>query len=1155
MPEGRLPELVSESAASVPGRSVRPAMSLALFGGLTIRVDGRDRTERLPGRQGRALAAYLVLHRDRAVSRDELLGVLWPAQPPASPEAALSSLLAKLRRVLEPATLDGRHAITLRLPDGAEVDVERLGAQIDRAEHALAGADADAATALAAAQAALELLAQPLLPDVDGEWVESWRRRYDELAPRALEIAARAGLALGAGRLPSAERAASSLVKREPFREGGYALLMQAQAGQGNVAEALRTFEAVRALLREELGATPSGSLIALHERLLGEAVQAPPPAPPASAPAGERVLPAATAQMTGGAFVGRDAHVERLHEHWAQCQAGPSRLVLLVGEAGVGKSRLAAQFARAVHADGATVLYGRADEEALLPHQPFVEALRHLVAHADSALAGALEPERDVLSRLLPDLAADVSSGADAGARGDEDTMRYRLFEAVAALLGAATARAPVLLILDDLDWADKPTHLLLRHLLRHPQLTRLLVLGTVRPSSVGREHAFVDLLTEVRRERRYDRLTLHGLDGEATRALVADRLGIDVTADFVARLREQTEGNAFFIEETIHALVEHGLDAGEPLTAAALERIGVPEGIAQIVARRIAHLSPLAGEALTAASVAGRDFRLEVVARLVGEPAERVMAALEEGIAAGLVLEQDRIDVFSFSHALVREALYGRLSASRRVRLHHGVAEALETLALGEPANPAELAHHFRLARHVAGSAPARRYLIAAGDRATRLLAYEEAVEHYVHAAALFDDGDEAARCEVLLALGRAQWRAGQEAARETFAAAAQDAARRGDGDQLARAALGHSARYHEAGYTGPGSQALLDAALDAVGPHDSPRRVQLLSRLAGNVAFAEPPRDRADALSAEALAMARRLGDERLVLTALMARHAALLHVGRLDERLAISREFMGLCAGHRELLVERAHWRLYDLLEHADVDAALAEQPRLDALAQELRQPQWHSAAHGWRGLWAELAGDVAHAERCAEACLRDGRRADLKDALSTWAASLLMLRRRQGRLGELGPVVRRLARADARRTGWRSAHGLILAETGDEARARAIYREELAGLADALPQFWLTRAAMLSELCVRLRDADGARVLHAALAPYAHCNVVVVYASCWGPVERYLALLAATCGDETGSVRHARAALARTRAMRAPLLTAELEDLCARGRAA
>jgi len=905
-------------------------MSIALFGGLKIRLDGRDLTGLLPGRQGRALIAHLTLNRHRSISRDELLDVLWPERPPASPEAALSSVLAKVRRALEPATIDGRHALTLRLPEGAQIDVETLDAQIERAERALA--DADATTALASAQAALALLAQPLLPDLDGAWIEPWRERFGDLTPRALDTAARAGIALGARRLPSAERAAASLVKLEPFREGGYALLMRAQAEQGNAAEALRTFEQLRSLLRDELGASPSAPLIALHESLLRAQEQAP-GVPPIAAQTTDRVLPAATVQMIGGAFVGRDEHVQRLRARWASCHPGPSQLVLLVGEAGVGKSRLAAEFADEVHANGGTVLYGRADEEALLPHQSFVEALRHLITHADSTLLAALEPDRDILSRLLPDLAAGAPE-RDAGAHGAEDTMRYRLFEAVATLLCAATSRSPVLLILDDLDWADKPTHLLLRHLFRHPLLTGLLVIGTVRHRSLGSEHALVDLVTDLRRERRYDRLTLPGLDEAATRALVADRLGRDVTPDFVRRLGEQTEGNAFFIEETIRALIEQGLASGEIVTATSLERIGVPEGVAQIVGRRIRHLSPLAQEALTAASVVGRHFRLAVVARLIDVAPERVMGALEESMASGLVLElSDSVDVFSFSHALVREALYGSLSVSRRVRLHHGVADALEGLARSADINPAELAHHFLLARHFAGAGPARRYSIAAGDRATQLLAYEEAVAHYTQAAALFDD-DEAARCEVLLALGRAQWRAGHDSARDTFRTAADSAVRRRDRDQLARAALGHSARYHESEYAGPSSHELLDAAIAAVGDGDSPRRVLLLSRLAGNLAFAAEQRDRAAQVSAEGLAMARRLGDENLVLAALMARHATRLDVCHLDERLALSEEFIGLCPGHREMLVERCHWRLYDLLEHGDVDGALAEQPRLE-----------------------------------------------------------------------------------------------------------------------------------------------------------------------------------------------------------------------------
>jgi DNA-binding SARP family transcriptional activator/tetratricopeptide (TPR) repeat protein/KaiC/GvpD/RAD55 family RecA-like ATPase len=1118
---------------------------LGLFGGLQIKRDGEDVAERLPGRQGRMLVAYLALHQDRPVSRDELFDVLWPSRPPASPEAALSSVLAKVRRALGRDVITGRQALFLQLAPGDYVDVKAVSEQTERAEHAVA--DRDPVAALQDAQAVLDVLTLPLLPDLDGEWVEAWRQHFDELAPRAREIVVRAGLALGGRHLPAAERAAAAMVAGAPFREGGYALLMQAQARQGDVAQALRTFEQVRVLLRDELGTAPSPSLLALHEKLLRDEIAPPAAATPLAPEPGVRAWPTVTSQMIEGAFVGRESFSQRLWERWEESRAGQTRLALLVGEPGVGKTRLAAEFAEKVHGSGGLVLYGRADEEALLPHQPFVEALRQLVTHEDAALAAAAEQDREILWRLLPDLAP-PGHMFEAGTRDEDQTLRYRLFEAVTALLGAATRRSPVLLVLDDLHWADKPTLLLLRHLLRHPRLTGLLVVGTFRHVEVGIDHPLVDLLNDLRRERRYDRLTLPGIDDAATQALVADRLGRPVTPEFVRRLREQTEGNVFFLEETIRALIESGLPAEETLTEATLERLGVPEGVSEIVGRRVSHLSATAVEALTVAAVVGRDFRLATVAQIVGASSDDVMCALEESMAAGLVIEvAGCVDQYAFAHALVREVLYSRLSVSRRVRLHHGVAEALETLAQSPCANPAELAHHFLLARHFTGPEPARRYAIAAGARATELLAYEEAVEHYGQAVTLFEDDDDAQRCEVLLALGRAQWRAGSDAARLTFRTAADSAVLRRDADQLARAALGHSMRYNESGYTGTRDRELLEEALAALGTGDSARRVYVLSRLAENISFVAEDHERASALICEADAMARRLGDENVLFAALRARHTMLLGVRHLDERLRVSEELMAL-NGHRDLLAERHHWRLYDLLESADVKAALAEQPRLETLAKRMRQPQWHSIAIGWRGIWAELAGDVAEAERCAEECLQCGQRADMRDALSTWAAKMLMLRRRQGRIAELAPVLQRLVDgADMRRTGWQSAYGLILAEAGDEETARAIYRKQLVAYDDAMPSFWLTNIAMLSELCAKLDDAEGARVLYAALAPFAHRVVVVSYASCWGPVERYLALLAGTFGDDGLRIRHARRALERTRAMNAPLLTEELEQ--------
>ena len=1117
-------------------------LKIALFGELRVEVGGRVVTAELPGRQGRALLAYLVLNRPRPVDRDELLDVLWPSDPPASPEGALSSVLAKVRRAVGPGLIAGRESLSLQLPPDAEVDAQEASERTEEAERALA--EHDPASALDAAEAALAVLRQPLLSGLHGDWVETWRGHFDELEARALEADARAGLELGGSHLACAERAAGALVEGRPFREGGYALLMEVQARRGDVAEALRTYERLHVLLREELGASPSPALVALHSRLLLSGAAGPPAAPVAPEPA----LPPLPAVAIEGAFVGREACVARLRARWRETRAGQTRLVLLVGEAGVGKTRLAAHFAVEVHRDGGAVLYGRADEDALVPHQPFVEALRHLLAHGSESFAGDAEWERDILSRLLPDLHPAGEPFA-AGETIDQQTLRYRLFEAVVAVFCRASRRWPLLLVLDDLHWADKPTLLLLRHLLRHPELGRVLVVGTFRHVEVGRDHPLVDLLTDLRRERRYDRLMLGGLDEADAETLVADRLGMEATPGFVRRLREQTEGNAFFIEETLRALVDSGVPLEEAATEVALERLGVPEGVAEVIVRRVRHLSPFAAEVLSAASVIGRDFRLGIVERLVDADAAEVMSALEDSMAAGLVLElPERLDTFAFSHALVREVLYRQLSASRRVRLHNRVAEALEELASTEAVNPAELAHHFELARHLAGPLPARRYAIAAGTRATDLLAYEEAVQHFRRALALFeDDDDEEGRCEVLLALGRVQWRAGDDDSRNTFVAAADSAARREAADQLARAALGLGERFWESPYVGSRYRELLEEAETALGSADSPLRALVLARLAENLTF-PIEHERAPALSAEALAMARRLGHEDVLVAALLARHITLLDIRHLDERLALGEELARLGHGHREMSAERHQWRLYDLFTVGDIDQARHAQVELEALARELRQPFFQSMAVGWRGIWAELAGDVGQAERCAEECLRYGQRAHTPDAVSTWAAKLLALRRRQGRLAELAPIAERLAGGDARRVGWMSALALIRAETGEEEAARGIFEAELAGGPEALPRgmFWLTRVVVLSEVCNRLRDAERARDLYAALLPYAHRNVVVAYASFWGPVEGYLALLAATWDDRALATRHVRSAIARTRAMDAPLLTAELE---------
>lgn len=254
------------------GRRARPASSgqtrIELCGRLAVEIQGEPMHDRLPGRQGRMLFAYLAANRGRPVSRDELMGALWPDTAPAAPGPALSTLLTRLRQTLRKGMLEARHELCLRLPPGATIDLEVMEVRAARAEQELA--NSRALEAARAARDALALAQRRFLPEFEGPWVEERRREIAERSQAMLEVCARAGLMLGGPELSAAERAARTLVADNPYRESGYALLMEIHAARGDVAEALRLYDTLRRLLRDELGVLPSSALVRLNERLLG---------------------------------------------------------------------------------------------------------------------------------------------------------------------------------------------------------------------------------------------------------------------------------------------------------------------------------------------------------------------------------------------------------------------------------------------------------------------------------------------------------------------------------------------------------------------------------------------------------------------------------------------------------------------------------------------------------------------------------------------------------------------------------------------------------------------------------------------------------------------------------------------------------------------
>ena len=727
-----------------------------LCGTLKVAINGRAVEDELPGRKGRLLFAYLALYRDRPVRREELIAALWPDDPPVSPDRALATVIARLRAALGGDLIQGRAELRLDLPAATRIDVEDARADVAKAEAA-----ADPAQALDLARRALAMIEHPLLPGLEATWIDAARRDQQELGLRALEVVATAGIATGEP--AAAERAARTLIDRDPFRESAHGLLIRALAAQGNVAAALRAFDDLRVLLRDELGVSPSAPLRELSERLLaGEVPDEPASAPaPRSAPAaagpGRPPLPSiATAAATGPVF-GREEALARLDALLERSAGGAQSVALVSGEPGIGKTRLVAEAARLAWDRGMTVLLGRSEEHALASFGPFLEALRHVVIETPpdhlAELAGDQAP---ALVRLVPELGQRLS-GLSEPLPGDPEAQRLRLFEAVARFLARIAEDGGALLVLEDLHWADPSSIQLLGYLGRGraPGLSLLL---TFRETDLGEDHELRGVIAGLVREPAVERVMLEGLD-EASVGSVIEAVSDRVPEPEVARaVHEQTAGNPFFVTE----VVRRGAPPG-----------AIPEGVRDVVAERVRRLGRTAAGLLNAGAVCGREFDLDVAAQVGGVERPEAVESFEDALEAGLVREiEDAPGRAAFAHALVRETLYDRLSATRRVDMHRRAAEAIESAGGGGGERAAELAYHYghavrgRERTDHALAERARHWLEAAGDAAVAVHSSQDALERYERARELAEAAGDAGGAlsrlsekagDVLLRLGR--------------------------------------------------------------------------------------------------------------------------------------------------------------------------------------------------------------------------------------------------------------------------------------------------------------------------------------------------------------------------------------------------------------
>ncbi|MGI9184091.1 MAG: ATP-binding protein [Solirubrobacteraceae bacterium] len=1118
---------------------------------MSVELGGRERASALRGKQVPLLFAYLVFNRHRPVGREELIGALWPDQPPRSQDAALRTLLSRLRSALGASVLAGRDDLILELPEPLWVDVEAAAAHVESALEALRRRDTR--QAWAQAQVPLNIAGRGLLPGAQAIWLESRRRELEDLRLQALEIIGRAGMGLGSAQLSSVKQAAQSLIEAEPYRESGYVLLMEALQAQGNVAEALRSFERLRALLRDELGITPSPDAIAAHERLVrpGQTSGARSEAVDADQQGEGRVpVPGELRAQAAATMVGREAELAKL-ERWTRGAAQSpdargERLMLLSGDPGVGKTRLLAEVAGRAHAAGALVLAGRATDESLVPFQPFLEALGRYVETVSLAeLRVVAHRPGSELSRLLPELRRRLPE-LPPPEDGDADTERYRLFEAVVDLLRELSASAPVLIVLDDLHWADRPTLTLLRHLARASRTGSVSILGAYRAAERWSE-GFGAALAGLRHERLLRQLDIEGLSEPEALRLVGLCVGRPPSAEFSRALYQETEGNPFFIEEIVRHLTDAGIEA-HTAGAHELHAIGLPDDVREVISRRLDRLSDDTVETMRVASVIGRDFGALLLERVLGLDEERFLGSLEESLDAGLVSEHPSIPGrYSFAHALTRETLYGSMSTERRARLHRRVGLALE--GDDSEAHTNELARHFTRAAQAQDAERAIRYAVAAGEQAAGMLAHDQAAEHYENALSVlqrFTPGERRRRCQLLLELGEARVRSGERPrAWGVFREAATLAAELGDPDSLARAAIGASRRFVQPpGVVDEELIALLQQALDQSPSEPTVTRVRLLNCLSAALYFS-PRREEMRRLSDEATAIAAQLGDLRGVALAAAARRRAYWGPGHLGRRLADSTELLRTAreAGDLELTLQGHAWLVVDLLEAGDRTAVEAQIDAFTAGASDLREPLFEWQITVWQAMRSLLAGQLEAAEGLAAEALSFGVRSEGVTAPQYYAIQIIAIRREQGRIAELESSVRGLGEANPGRLAWRAGLAMLLSETGRTQEAQAELDRLAADDFGDIPRDgdWLITVTLLADAAVALRDGERARLLYELLLPQQRTNVVVGLAAvCLGCTARYLGRLALTMGDRAGARAHLELAQRSNEALRAPI---------------
>jgi class 3 adenylate cyclase len=839
--------------------------------------------------------------------------------------------------------------------------------------------------------------------------------------------------------------------------------------------------------------------------------------------------------RLATGVFVGRDKEMDELRAGLEDSLSGRGRLMMLVGEPGIGKTRTSEEFATYARLRNVQVLWGRCYEgEGAPAYWPWVQVIR--------SYAHDKEPQR-LMSEMGPgaaDIAQVVSEvkerlpGLPAPPSLEPEQARFRLFDSITTFLKNASQSGPIMVVVDDMHWADKTSLLLLQFLAKELRGSRLMVLGTYRDVELRRQHPLAQTLGELNRENLSQRVLLRGLTEADVRRFVQVTAGTTPPEALVQAVYRETEGNPFFVNEIVRLLVADGrLEQAETVSSWS---VTIPQSVREVVGRRLDRLSDECNRVLTVGSVIGREFGLKLLEKVSDVKGDRLLEALEEAISARVIAELPRTtDHYWFSHALIRETLYEELSTTRRVRLHRQIGKALEEL--DAEGNLPQLAYHFAEAAPGGDVDRAVTYARRAGEKAVASFAWEDAATQFERALQVIElqtPVDEALKCDLLIAAGDALYGSGdQERFQATYLAAAEVARRLKDGERFARAALGYGSVF-SIGVIDQQIVSLMEEALAAIPEGDSALRARLIARLGREIYFGSL--EESEQMREDAVEMARRVGDKLALVEVLWTRGWGGTNIlAGAEERMAVTDELIGLAEeiNDREMVASSLTIRVFLQVILGQMAAAYESIDEYTRIAEEVRIPGWLWQVELLRGMRALFEGTIAEAEAAAIHAFQVGQKAAPDVAAQMFGAMTFAIRREQGRLAEMEPGIKGFVQMYPAIPAWRTALAFNYAERGMNEECRAEFEILAADDFAVFPRDgnWPIAMALLAETVAVLGDQERASYLYDQLSPFGdRCIIAGACVDCYGSTHRLLGLLASTLEKYDDAERHFKYAI-------------------------